>query len=469
MVKIHAAFLGLAVSVTACVSAAHVDVEKRMPQPTPSMVKRQAASITTGAFSAYSGSLPASISSVIATITSGSATSVSEPTAKSTYPAGAQNTYISNAPPLPNPSPNPAEYPALDVSPDPSLALSQQFLASVDQSKIPNIAITNGTCTGTPGANAAANNWWTCGGHTVASDVTVCPDKNTWGLSYDDGPSPYTPQLLDYLEQNNLKSTFFIVGSRAISRPALLRYEYMTGHQLSVHTWSHPALTTQTNEQIILELAWTKYVIQQITGVTPLTMRPPYGDIDDRVREICRQLNLTPIIWTRDGDDTNGNYDTNDWRIAAGQVSAASVVSNFSNILDRASNLNTGYIVLEHDLYKQSVELAVDVVLPMALAHSPKQTLEPIVQCLNLQPGDAYVETNRNVSGSGGASSPGDSNPSSNSSGSTSSSGTNGGAGNLGTSGGSSSSSSGATSVLLNPRLASGALGLAAAIAFTLL
>lgn len=167
----------------------------------------------------------------------------------------------------------------------------------------------------------------------------------------------------------------------------MIQYQYMTGHQLSVHTWSHPYLTTLTNEQIVMELAWTKEIIKRITGVTPLTMRPPYGDIDDRVRNICKQLNLTPIIWTSLG--ANDNYDTNDWRIGAGEVSAATVVQNFEYILNNASQLDTGYIVLEHDLYKQSVELAVDVVLPAALSHEPKQTLEPIVQCLNLELGDS--------------------------------------------------------------------------------
>lgn len=55
----------------------------------------------------------------------------------------------------------------------------------------------------------------------------------TWGLSYDDGPSPYSTDLLNYLNAQSLKSTFFIVGSRAISRPDILRSEYMSGHQAS--------------------------------------------------------------------------------------------------------------------------------------------------------------------------------------------------------------------------------------------
>lgn len=66
--------------------------------------------------------------------------------------------------------------------------------------------------------------------------MTVCPNKNTWGLSYDDGPSPDTPRLLNFLDAQTpaLKTTFFIVGSRAISRPSMLQYEYLDGHQLCV-------------------------------------------------------------------------------------------------------------------------------------------------------------------------------------------------------------------------------------------
>ena len=60
----------------------------------------------------------------------------------------------------------------------------------------------------------------------------------------------------------------------------MLQTEYMSGHQIGVHTWSHPPLTTLSNEQIIAELGWTKKVIRDVLGVTPNTMRPPYGDIE---------------------------------------------------------------------------------------------------------------------------------------------------------------------------------------------
>jgi peptidoglycan/xylan/chitin deacetylase (PgdA/CDA1 family) len=102
----------------------------------------------------------------------------------------------------------------------------------------------------------------------------------TWGLTYDDGPAFYTPNLLQYLNSQNLRATFFTIGSRVISNPYTLQEEYMGGNQIGVHTWSHPSLTTLTTDQIIAELGWARKAIKDVIGVTPNTMRPPYGDIE---------------------------------------------------------------------------------------------------------------------------------------------------------------------------------------------
>jgi len=214
---------------------------------------------------------------------------------------------------------------------------------------------------------------------------------------------------LDYLQSNSLKTTFFIVGSRAISRPHTLQAEYMLGHQLSVHTWSHTPLTTQTTQEIIAEFGWTMKAIKDITGVTPNTMRPPYGDIDDRVRAICLAMGLTPIIWTvQDGQP----FDTEDWEVPGGVVSASQAIAQFENILQLVPTMTTGFIVLEHDLFQQTVDLTIGYFLPAALAQTPKLTIQPIRECLGLAEGDAYIETNNNsthppivpVGGGGGSS-----------------------------------------------------------------
>ena len=132
----------------------------------------------------------------------------------------------------------------------------------------------------TAAVNDASRCWWTCGGCTRDTDITECPTAMDWGLTYDDGPAFYTPNLLAYLDQQKLRSTFFVVGSRVISFPNTLQEEYMSGHQIAVHTWSHPSLTQLSNEEIIAELGWSKKVIKDVLGVTPNMMRPPFGDIE---------------------------------------------------------------------------------------------------------------------------------------------------------------------------------------------
>ena len=342
-----------------------------------------------------STSLPASVLSIVATIAPGTASVFPTYTLPTSATPGQTQTYVSGAPAIPTSTPVLANYPTPDVVPPTDSPTVQQWMSKIDFSKVPNIPQnpTEISCANSSNPNvgaAAQNGWWTCGGHTRDTDVTTCKDQNTWGVSYDDGPSPYTPLLLDYFQQNNIKSTFFVVGSRVIYRPQMLQAEYVSGHQLSVHTWSHTALTTQSNAQIVAELAWTMKVINETIGVTPNTMRPPYGDIDDRVRAIALQMGLTPIIWT----SANGkDYDTNDWKIGAGVVSAANSAALFENIIKQAPSLNTGYIVLSHDLYQQSVDLSTKVILPFVQQFTPKQNLVPIFKCLGQTQNQAYIET----------------------------------------------------------------------------
>lgn len=180
----------------------------------------------------------------------------------------------------------------------------QQWIKEVNASgiAIPTFAPTvdSGACGSNPAAAADQSRcWWTCGGCKGDDDIEECPDKLTWGLTYDDGPALYTGDLLHYLDTVNLKATFFVVGSRAISYPDLLREEYMAQHQIAVHTWSHHPMTTLTNEQIIAEFGWSKKIIKDVLGVTPTYWRPPYGDVDNRVRAIAKAMGLQTSIWTR--------------------------------------------------------------------------------------------------------------------------------------------------------------------------
>ncbi|CAG8487455.1 8836_t:CDS:2 [Paraglomus brasilianum] len=187
------------------------------------------------------------------------------------------------------------------------------------------------------------------------SDILNCPTKKDWGLSFDDGPSPYTSRLVDFLDSQKIKATFFVVGSRVYQFPEVLKKIYDSGHDIAVHTWSHTALTSLSNEQIIAEIKYTELAIQQAINVTTRTVRPPYGDCDDRVRDILGQLGYKIILWDRDASDflanSNPNFNVN-W-----------IPGNFTQWIATDTG-TTGHISLEHDLY-QKTALAAESVVPV--------------------------------------------------------------------------------------------------------
>ncbi|CAB4375904.1 unnamed protein product [Rhizophagus irregularis] len=267
----------------------------------------------------------------------------------------------------------PGNWPPVDKPPP----VNDEWTKLVDMSQVPKAPISKvaGDC----GATDNFCNWscTTCV-RTNTTDIIQCPGKTDWGLSFDDGPTEFTPPLLDYLNSQNVKLTFFVIGSRVIENPDTLKNEFAAGHQIGVHTWSHTALTTQSNEEIIAEIKWTELAIKTAIGVTPKYMRPPYGDVDDRVRSILSQLGYKIVIWDKD---------TNDWMSGEDKNFQVSwVEGNFTEWVKEDDP--TGHISLEHDLYKPSAEQG-PLVVP--IVQGAGFTIKPVAQCVgDTQP---YLES----------------------------------------------------------------------------
>ena len=73
------------------------------------------------------------------------------------------------------------------------------------------------------------------------------------------------------------------------------------------------------------------------------------------------------------------------------------VLENWEYIMGNVSSLPHGFVVLEHDLFAQTVDLATGYILPAAQAFSPKLDIKPVISCLNKPMADAYLETNDNA------------------------------------------------------------------------
>lgn len=104
-------------------------------------------------------------------------------------------------------------------------------------------------------------------------------------------------------------------------------------------------------------------------------------------------MNLTPVIWTR--YNATLTFDTGDFNVPGGGDTPAEVLSNVEVIFDLAkNNISTGFLVLEHDLFAQTVDLATGYIIPDAIANG--FTFRNVINCLNKPLSDAYIETNNN-------------------------------------------------------------------------
>lgn len=86
-----------------------------------------------------------------------------------------------------------------------------------------------------------------------------------------------------------------------------------------------------------------------------------------------------------------------DFDINGGTITSEQVLNNWQSIIGNATVIDHGFIVLEHDLFQQTVDIATGYILPDALAHQPPFDIKPMVQCLNKPLSDAYIETNDNT------------------------------------------------------------------------
>ncbi|HEY1084744.1 MAG TPA: polysaccharide deacetylase family protein [Prosthecobacter sp.] len=121
-------------------------------------------------------------------------------------------------------------------------------------------------------------------------------------LTFDDGPHPeYTPRLLDYLRERNIKATFFMVGRNVRAFPAIVRRMAEEGHEVANHSWSHPLLTSLGNTKLDAQIKQTHDAIVAACGKVPVLYRPPYGQARMTQRKRIRDtFGYAAILWDVD-------------------------------------------------------------------------------------------------------------------------------------------------------------------------
>lgn len=158
-------------------------------------------------------------------------------------------------------------------------------------------------------------------------------------MTFDDGPHPQnTPRLLDMLSARNIKATFYVVGQSVDLYPQVLRRTVAEGHEIGNHSNTHRLLSKLSDQEIRADLGRCRDAVSRAAGVLPPTMRPPYGGLNERQREMVHaEFGYPIILWS---------VDPLDWKRPG-----PSVVS--SRILKGAS---AGGIVLAHDIHAPTVD-----------------------------------------------------------------------------------------------------------------
>lgn len=134
-------------------------------------------------------------------------------------------------------------------------------------------------------------------------------DSSQVSLTFDDGPLPqWTPRVLETLAEKNAVATFFVRGDHLSTHHDVLR-PYRGIHEFGNHTWDHPDLGRLDYHGCVDQLTRTNAAMEQLLGIRPTLMRPPYGHMAGATLLACNDLNLTPVLWSRQMLETNFRND----------------------------------------------------------------------------------------------------------------------------------------------------------------
>jgi peptidoglycan/xylan/chitin deacetylase (PgdA/CDA1 family) len=121
-------------------------------------------------------------------------------------------------------------------------------------------------------------------------------------LTFDDGPSFYTSQVLNVLERERVHATFFVVGREVAGGAVEVRRAIADGNAIGNHTWAHPNVSGGGSFAAD-QLRRTTRAVRAATGYSPCLFRAPYGAVSGALFAVARAQNMLTIGWNVDPMD----------------------------------------------------------------------------------------------------------------------------------------------------------------------
>ncbi len=154
--------------------------------------------------------------------------------------------------------------------------------------------------------------------------------KKAVALTFDDGPSEWTPQILDILRKNGVAGTFFNVGGTISTYGPNSTQALQAGHSVGDHTWTHPQLPSMGIGDQKSEIDRTASALVGLGIPQPRLFRPPYGAYDANTLALMKKNKMLLVLW---------DIDSLDWT----KPGADAVFNNAVN------GVTSGSIILMHD------------------------------------------------------------------------------------------------------------------------
>jgi peptidoglycan/xylan/chitin deacetylase (PgdA/CDA1 family) len=167
----------------------------------------------------------------------------------------------------------------------------------------------------------------------------VLVSGNYVAMTFDDGPHPQnTPRLLDILRARNVKATFYVIGRSVDLYPQVVRRTVAEGHEIGNHSHTHRLLSKLGDSELRMEMARCRDAVGRAAGVRMRTMRPPYGGLLQRQRELVfSEFGYPTILWA---------VDPLDWKRPGPSVVTSRILTA----------TKAGSIILAHDLHAPTVD-----------------------------------------------------------------------------------------------------------------
>ena len=184
-------------------------------------------------------------------------------------------------------------------------------------------------------------------------------NKKMVALTYDDGPSIYTPRILKTLKENNSVATFFVVGNRVPMYSDTVKKAYDMGCEIGNHTYEHKSLPNLSETEVKRQISKTNKEVKKAIGEKPVIMRPTGGATNTNIK---KWVGMPSIIWS---------IDTLDWK-------TRNADSTKKAVLDHVKD---GDIVLMHDLYSATASASETIIPELVKRGYQLVTVSELAEC----------------------------------------------------------------------------------------